>query len=67
MGIATLVESTITLNTAQGGPAGSDGLLGVGVGGGVYNEVDFGATIAIDLLTLIFGNQADVGEDRYGC
>ena len=66
MGTATLVESTVTRNTAQGGPAGSGGRAGVGVGGGVCNDVDFGATIEIDLLTLIFGNQADVGEDRFG-
>ena len=62
-GTATLTETTITGNKAKGGAAGSGGLPGLGVGGGVYNA----GTISIDALDLIFGNEADLFPDCFGC
>jgi hypothetical protein len=67
MGIATLTKSIIAGNKAKGGAAGSGGTAGLGVGGGVYNDVLFDATISIDALTAIFGNDADEWDDCFGC
>ncbi len=67
MGTATLNKSLITRNKAKGGEAGSGGAAGVGMGGGVYNEIVAEASISIDALTAIFSNFADLFPDRYGC
>jgi hypothetical protein len=67
MGTVTLKKSIITRNKAKGGDAGSGGEAGIGIGGGVYNDIDLGATISIKALTAIFANYADLFPDRYGC
>jgi hypothetical protein len=54
-----LINSTIKRNKAKGGSA-SGGLSGNALSGGVYNA----RSIAIDALTVIFGNAPD---NRYGC
>jgi hypothetical protein len=63
-GTATLIESTVTGNQAEGGAAGAGGFAGLGVGGGIFNNA---AKISIDALTEIFGNEADLFPDCFGC
>jgi hypothetical protein len=62
-GKATLIESAITGNEAEGGAAGAGGSAGLGVGGGIFNA----GKISIDALTEIFGNEADLFPDCFGC
>jgi hypothetical protein len=74
-GTATLVNCTLTNNTAQGGsaPAGNGGALGQGLGGGVFN-LDGSVTLTNDTVSgnhasyagqavynLAYGNDIDTG------
>jgi hypothetical protein len=59
-----MTQSLIVGNAAEGGAAGSGGQAGKARGGGVYNDQVDGATIQIDALTFIHGNEPD---DRSGC
>ena len=57
----TLLESTIVNNRAEGGAAGLGGSEGQGVGGGIY--LTPGSIACVDLLTVIFGNEASTSDD----
>ena len=72
--LITISNSKVTDNLAMGGQAGVGGTGGIGwggagtgTGGGVYNDIDNGATISIDDLDLIFANMADEFPDCFGC
>jgi hypothetical protein len=56
-----LVASTVTENRAVGGPAGTGGTAGEGIGGGVY--VTAGANAFKDEATIIAGNSASTSDD----
>jgi hypothetical protein len=47
----------VTRNEAKGGSVGG------GIGGGLYNL----GTISIDATDLVFGNDADLYDDCFGC
>jgi hypothetical protein len=53
----------VSCNRAVGGGADVDGEPGVGQGGGVYNT----GSIWIDDLDLIFGNEAGLYDNCFGC
>jgi hypothetical protein len=51
----------VTANQAAGGAAGSGGVVGAGVGGGLYNQA--GAVAEADAFTFILGNKASTSDD----
>ncbi len=62
-GAAILTETTVTGNKAIGGAATAPAVAGKGIGGGVFNLGE----ISIAALDLIYGNQADLFPDCFGC
>jgi hypothetical protein len=50
-------------NLADGGAAGSGGVAGLGVGGGLYNEDLVGAIAQADAQSKIKGNHASTSND----
>jgi hypothetical protein len=57
----TLLGSTVSGNTADGGTGASGFSDGQGIGGGLYLAP--GATTCADLLTAVFGNHASTSND----
>ncbi len=47
-------------NLAQGGPAGSGGSAGQGIGGGIYNL----GTFSLDTLSVVLGKYASTSNDN---
>jgi hypothetical protein len=62
-GTTSITKTFITDNEARGGAADEGGVIGTGIGGGVYNA----AAIFIDTLEAIFDNVADLSPDCFGC
>jgi hypothetical protein len=55
--------TTVTANLAVGGAAGSGGVAGTGVGGGLYNDSSDGAVAEVDAHSKIKGNKASTSDD----
>jgi hypothetical protein len=55
--------TTVAGNQADGGAAGSGGVAGLGVGGGLYNEDLVGAIAQADAQSKIKGNHASTSND----
>jgi hypothetical protein len=59
--VLTLLDTSVTENQADGGAAGAGGTVGLGVGGGLYNQV--GAVAFADTHTKIKKNHASTSND----
>jgi hypothetical protein len=55
--------SNVTANRAVGGAAGSGGVAGTGVGGGLYNDSANGAVAEVDAFSHVTGNRASTSND----
>jgi hypothetical protein len=62
-GSVNVARSIITENVAQGGVGGGGGDSGIGSGGGIFNL----GSIDVNLLSLVFANEADDHDDCFGC
>src|SRR5262249_9705729 len=59
--VVTLLGASVTGNQADGGAAGAGGTVGLGVGGGLYNQI--GAVAFADQHTKIKKNKASTSND----
>jgi hypothetical protein len=55
--------TNVTANRAVGGAAGSGGVAGTGVGGGLFNDSPDGAIAEVDAFTHFSGNKATTSND----